>query len=174
MLRIVANNHKDWVRLVQSMGGKEYSEDIVQEMYIKLNKYASPEKYIRNGKPNKGYIYFTLKSILYTYFKEKKKITKMPETCLNNIECTYEEVKISAEQRLSEKIEAEIKTWHWYDQAIFNWYRNEGISFRKMSAITKISWVALFGTVKRCKNRLRKSVGDDYLDYINKDYELIK
>jgi len=98
----------------------------------------------------------------------------MPETCLNNIECIYEEVKISADQRLSEKIEAEIKTWHWYDQAIFNWYRNEGISFRKMSAITKISWVALFGTVKRCKKRLREAVGDDYLDYINKDYELIK
>ena len=174
MLRLVAKHHKDWVRLVQSMGGKEYSEDIVQEMYIKLNKYVPSYKYIRDGKVNKSYIYLTLRSILYTYFKEKKKITKMSESCLLDIECEYEEVKISADQRLSEKIEAEIKTWHWYDQAIFNWYRNEGISFRKMSAITNISWVALFGTVKRCKLRLKEAVGDDYLDYINKDYELIK
>ena len=43
-LKIVAKDHKEWVKLVQSFGEDFFSEDIVQESYIRLYKYCKPEK----------------------------------------------------------------------------------------------------------------------------------
>ena len=32
----LAKYHTEWLRMVKSMGGDDFSEDIVQEMYIKI------------------------------------------------------------------------------------------------------------------------------------------
>jgi hypothetical protein len=32
---------------------------------------------------------------------------------------------------------------------------------------------SIFHTLKKCKDRLKESVGEDYEDFINKDFELI-
>ena len=48
-LEIVARQHKEWILMAQKMGAKSYSEDVVQEAYIKLHLYAKPEKIIKKG-----------------------------------------------------------------------------------------------------------------------------
>ena len=49
-LKEVAKFHADYLRIVQSYGEDFYAEDIVQEMYIRLHKYADREKVIqKNG-----------------------------------------------------------------------------------------------------------------------------
>ena len=48
-LELVAAQHKDWVAIINSFGEYRYAEDIVQEMYFVLIKYASEEKVIRNS-----------------------------------------------------------------------------------------------------------------------------
>ena len=45
-LEVVAKQHKEWIRIVNSFGEYDYAEDIVQEMYIVLHKYADPNKII--------------------------------------------------------------------------------------------------------------------------------
>ena len=60
----VAEKHTYWIKLVQKFGAGNYSEDIVQEMYLKINKYADEKKTIVNGKVNSRYIYLVLYSIL--------------------------------------------------------------------------------------------------------------
>ena len=48
-LKEVAKHHKEWIKTVTALGGGSYSEDIVQEMYIKLYKYADANKIIKEG-----------------------------------------------------------------------------------------------------------------------------
>ena len=74
---------------------------------------------------------------------------------------------------LIHKIDSEVETWHWYDQMLFNLYRESGKSIRKLSEETRISTSSIFQTLKYCKNEIRINVGEDYEDYINEDYEMI-
>ena len=70
-LKEIADSHSQWVKTVQGIGGDLYSEDIVQEMYLKLHKSVqkrgSHTFLFKDGKLQKGYVFFTLRSILYTY-----------------------------------------------------------------------------------------------------------
>ena len=72
---------------------------------------------------------------------------------------------------LIKKIDSEVETWHWYDQMLFNLYRESGKSIRKLSEETRISTSSIFQTLKYCKNEIRINVGEDYEDYVNEDYE---
>lgn len=174
MLESVAKHHKEWVVVVNRFGGGHYSEDIVQEMYIKLYKYSSKEKCMSKGIVNKYYIFKTLKSIVNTYFKEKKRVTKVSESCLYNVEQKCDDENQLAHKLIGIKIEDEIESWHWYDKDIFNLYRNEKISYRKIQLKTKIHWTSIYRTINRCKAKLKANIGEDYSDFINEDYELIK
>ena len=70
----VAEHHKEWIKVIQSFGEYEVAEDLVQETYIALWKYASAEKIIDiNGKVRKGYVYFTLRSLYFQYYNKKTK-----------------------------------------------------------------------------------------------------
>lgn len=174
MLDRVAEFHGEWITVVKQLGGNGYSEDIVQEMYLKITKYSTREKIFTNNELNKGYIYFTLKSILYTYFKQRSLVTKVGESYLHDIESDDNNEELTAKQLLSNKVEKEINSWHWYDREIFNMYRNENISFRKIQERTKIHWTSIYRVVKNCKEKLKDKLGEDYTDFLNKDYELIK
>ena len=72
-----------------------------------------------------------------------------------------------------EKIEAETMNWHWYDRMLFDTYLKDGRSMRKLSEETGISVTSVFTTLRNCKERIRLNCGEDYTDYLNKDYELI-
>ncbi len=39
---------------------------------------------------------------------------------------------------------------------------------------TGISFKSVWATLKECKESLKKEVGEEYQDYLNQDYELIK
>ena len=56
-LEVVAKHHNKWIKIVNSFGEYNYASDIVQEMYIALYKYTTPEKIIHNGKLSEGYIF---------------------------------------------------------------------------------------------------------------------
>ena len=75
---------------------------------------------------------------------------------------------------LMNKVEQEMESWHWYDKLLFETYIKDGRSMRGLSSDTQISLTSIFTTLRNCKNRIRENVGEDFLDYINKDYELIK
>lgn len=73
----VAERHKEWIAIVKSFGEYDYCEDLVQEMYLTIYKYANEDKVIRNGVVSRGYLYFTLRSLYYQYYNSKRKITKV-------------------------------------------------------------------------------------------------
>tara|TARA_R110000796_G_scaffold76883_2_gene171751 strand:+ start:1102 stop:1689 length:588 start_codon:yes stop_codon:yes gene_type:complete len=183
-LKEVAKHHKEWIKTVTALGGGSYSEDIVQEMYIKLYKYADANKIIKEGILQKGYVFFALKSILYTLAKEKSLILK------ENIDNHHlpDDTNHDEEQaffRFNEKINTYLKTLesksktennerYWYDGKMFQMYKDSDLSMRKLAKLSGISFVSIFHTLKNVKKDLRKNFQEDWDDYLNGDYDKIR
>ena len=162
-LKEVAKFHADYLRIVQSYGEDFYAEDIVQEMYIRLHKYADREKVIqKNGTLNRAYIHFTLRNIFKDLTKERNKHQMVNIEERKDIGVTYDYIS---------KEEAE--TWHWYDEMLFKHYFDSGMSMRELADETRISTSSIFQTIKYCKGKLKENLNEDYEDYKNEDYELI-
>ena len=171
-LKYVAKYHNEWVNLVRSWGGEEYSEDIVQEMYLKLLKYTTKKRIVKKGEVNKSYVWFTLRSVFLESIKQKNTIQKVS---INGLEVEYEcelEEMIGYSNMFA-RIDEEINSWHWYDTLLFELYKDSGKSMRQISKDTNISVSSIFETLKACKRRIKENTQEDYQDYKNKDYEKI-
>lgn len=173
-LSIVAQRHKEWVSIVKSFGEYDYAEDIVQECYLTLHKYADESKVIRNGVVSRGYLYFTLRSLYYQYYNSKRKIDKVS---LDDDQIT---IQIPNDSQMDEQIafnkictmiDDHIDTWRWYEKKLFTLYRDTELSIRGIAKETNISWVSIFNTLKHAKNELNDKFKEDWEDYINKDYD---
>jgi DNA-directed RNA polymerase specialized sigma subunit len=83
------------------------------------------------------------------------------------------EAEQMATSNIEQMIEDEIESWHWYDAMLFRLYKDSNLSMRQIADKTNISLTSIFHTLKKCKDRLKENVGEDYEDFINKDFELI-
>ena len=170
----VAEHHKEWVKVVQSFGEYDYAQDIVQETYIALWKYASAEKILDDkGEVRKGYVYFTLRSLYFQYYNKKIKITKVPfDGCWELFDdSNIEEHK--AYNDICLMIDEEIDNWHWYDKKLFKLYRDTDMSMRDIASETNISLISIFHSIKNYKEILKTKFQKDYQDYITNDYNNI-
>jgi len=191
--------HKEWVQIVTNLGGGSYSEDIVMEAYIKLDKYNCEHKVINNGKVSKGYMFFVLRSIFITYIKQSNKVRKINIDAVVKLNYSKESssyngnikelkekfgeihekgisediIREKAYGRICDKIDKELESWHWYDKKIFELYRDTPLSIRGLAKETDISFVNIFHTLKKGKNIINKKFAEDYQDFKNEDYDLI-
>lgn len=175
-LEIVAKQHKEWVKIVQSFGEYNYAEDIVQESYLVLNKYANEEKVIKDGLVSRGYIYFTLRSTYYLYLKSKNRIKKVSIDDENTYIQIPDSTKMDEQvafHKLCTMIDEITEEWHWYDKKLFKIYRDTDLSIRKIAKETNISWVSIFNTLKNAKQEIKYKLKEDYEDFKNQDYERI-
>jgi len=176
-LELVAKQHKTWIKIINSFGEYDMAEDIVQEAYIVLYKYASEEKLIKNGVVNRGYMFFTLRSLYFQYYNSKRKITKISlddedvDVQIPEIDKMNKEI---AHGNFTALIDEHINNWHWYDAKLFKLYRDTDMSIRKIAKETKISWVSIFNTIKNCKQELKEIFEQDYSNLKKENYESIK
>lgn len=174
-LNEVSKYHNEYIKIVQKFGETFLAEDIVQEAYIRMIKYCNPDNIISNGKVNKSYVYFVIRNIYIDYLKERNKVQIIDIESLSNLTADEEEeMKHDAYLNILNKIQEESESWHWYDKRLFEVYRDSGKSIRQLSSETNISVKSIFQTLKHCKQRIQQNVGEDYQDYKNKEYELIK
>lgn len=175
-LEKVARRHKEWVKIVESFGERNYAEDIVQEAYIVLSKYANEKKVIKDEVVSRGYLYFTLRTTYYLYLKSKKRIQKV------SLDDEEQYIQISDDSQMDEQvafhklctmIDNITDDWHWYDKKLFKLYRDTDLSIRKLAEETNISWVSIFNTLKNAKQEIRDKLKEDFEDYKNEDYERI-
>ena len=162
----VAKHHKEWVEVIYKLGETEYAEDIVQESYMALIKYADEKKLIdENGKVRKGYMFFTLRSLYYQFYNKKKKVNKVSFD---------EQWEIFDDSNLDEHeayndiclmIDKELETWHWYDRKLFKLYRDSNMSMRDIAKETNISLISIFHSIKNYKEILNSKFEQDYKDY---------
>lgn len=172
----VAERHKEWIKIVNSFGEYDLAEDIVQESYIILYKYANEKKIIKDDIVSRGYMFFTLRTTWLQYLNTKNKIQKVR---LDDDE-NYIQIQDYSEMdeqigynHLSLKINKHIEQWRWYDKTLFKLYSDTDMSIRKIAKETNISWVSIFNTLKKCKNELKELFKEDYEDFKNEDYDKI-
>ena len=71
----LTKRHKDWINIVKSFGLKDYAEDLVQEMYIRVIKYIDDGKDISyKGDINYIYVYQCLRHMTLNLQIKKAKI----------------------------------------------------------------------------------------------------
>ena len=77
-LQKIYKHHKEFVRTAKKLYGnndsiKNYAEDYIQEVYLKLSKYEDlHDKVIKpDGTVSKGYIFFCLRSVIVNDLKKK-------------------------------------------------------------------------------------------------------
>ena len=143
MIQTLFKYHSEWLRISKAFGNGDESEDVVQEMYLKLH---NNNKVIENGKINKGYIYLTIKSITIDKYRTKEDTVQINEQITSIEETPYSD---------------EIDTFfaenecYWYDKEIFYLYLLHN-SYRKIQKLTGINYAAIKRSVCHVKKNLKK------------------
>lgn len=136
MLSKLYKNHNKWLNIVKKLGGGDYSEDIVQEMYLKLSKIELKEQTIDT------FVYYVLRNMTFDLHRKKSNIFKVDlEDCVF-LEYLEDQGKEELET-IYERIDDEVENWHWYDKMLWQLY-TEDRTMRELAKDTKISLSSIF------------------------------
>ena len=153
LLEKLAKKHNDWIKIVRSFGcDKMTSEDLVQDMYIKIHYYC--EKHDRSILYNKTEInyYFVFKALRTIWLNHVKDQNKIVDREVHDfqIQCNSNSAK-----EIQESIEEKLSTLYWYDRKIFELVYKDGISMLQISNKTGIDYCSIKRTIKKVKKLLK-------------------
>ncbi len=150
---LIAKKHKTWIEIVTSFGcPAETSEDIVQEMYIKIHKKLNKGLDIMyKDEVNYYYIFKTLRTLFYDLKRKEKNIT------IINIEDVDIDKSISDidYDKAYAIIKNELDNMFWYDRKVFE-IINSGESIAEFSRKSYIQYYSLYNTYNKVKDKLKK------------------
>jgi len=151
---LVAKKHKEWIKIVISFGcDKEIAEDIVQEMYIKIQLKLDKGLDIMYGKEiNYYYIFKTLKSLFYDLKRKGKNITIV--NIEDNINDFNTEMDINYDSEYK-KITDSLSEMYWYNRKVFE-IINGGEKIAELSRKSGIPYYSLYNTYNKVKSKLKK------------------
>lgn len=179
MLEVLAKKHDLWVKMVLGMGAsKDVAEDIVQSMYLRIDKYVKDEKKIlyKDDDVNRFFVYVTLKNMFLSYKKSKYLFYEIREDEYQTDKLLYSDFNQDMEEafiRFIRKIDTEMSTWHNYDKILSEKYLKSDYSLRDISKGTGISLSSIFNSMRNNKKILREKFSEDWEDFKNGDYNLI-
>lgn len=187
MLEDIAREHKLWIKYCLNFGVPHHlAEDLVQEMYLRINRLVKDETKIyykgEMGKVNHFFIWTTLKNMWITLVKQQQRNPYKGFTdvefdeswSMTHLDSVENREELLAIDRLIDKIYAEVANWkHWYDRELFRVYFGSHIGLRQLSRDTKISLSSLHNSIKKYKNTLREEFREDWEDFLNNEFDLI-
>ena len=160
VLNILAQHQKKWEAMANKLlyQNTELNPiDIVQDMYVKVfddltNNELQIENLIVNNKPHFGIVKTILKRIIQVKSKNKNKKVRLTNS--------HKQIADSQEQQedIDKKIDEVLNTMYWFDRKLFNLYRKEFHSIRKLSKATKISHATVHKTIAKCKQELKNKI----------------
>jgi len=176
-LELLARKHKDWIYLVKSLGcNHEYAEDIVQESYIKMDKYLSRGLDIAfNGNDvNTWFFYTTLRSVYVDYMRKKTVSNSsvwFDESYIfkNGDYFDYQDEFDDDDSELLELIEdifKEVNSWDFYHKNMFIAYFTTDSSLRQISKKAKIGTSSLYNSTKKYKEIIKSKFQESYDNYV--------
>jgi len=162
-LILIAKKQKTWVEVVITFGcTKETAEDLVQEMYIKIQKLL--EKGVTNDimyydEINYYYIFKTLKSLFIDFKRKGKNIEKFSldeplNESINNY-YKYNVCDIINYDEEYKKIKSSLSRMYWYDRKVYE-IIEEGETLAELSRQSKIQYYSLYNTYNKVKKKLKK------------------
>jgi len=150
-MRLLFEKHSDWIRIVNSFGeDPAISEDLVQEMYIKIQLKLEKGLDISYGDEiNYYYIFKTLRTLFLDLKRKGKNIKRVSADNIKSIDDT-----IDYEKKYN-LVKEELKKMYWYDRKIFELI-NSGESIASLSRKTGIQYYSLYNTYNKVKNKLKQ------------------
>ena len=149
-MRLLFEKHSDWIRIVNSFGeDPAISEDLVQEMYIKIQLKLEKGLDISYGDEiNYYYIFKTLRTLFLDLKRKGKNIKRVSADNIKSIDDT-----IDYEKKYN-LVKEELKKMYWYDRKIFELIKS-GESIASLSRKTGIQYYSLYNTYNKVKNKLK-------------------
>jgi len=182
LLHKLAEHHNYWVSYLRKKGcPSDMAEDIVQEMYIKLDRtLKQPERiYYDGGKISFNFVQFCLfnlyrDSLRLNSYKKKDYIDDKEDNNVENIARIGSDLsKKEGLERLMLKINKEISTWNSNYDKILIGLLFDGYKQRQIARETGISLNSIHNSVRHYKSILINKFGEDVEDFFNEDYDKI-
>lgn len=159
-------------------------EDVVQELYLRLNKYVGDESriyYKDTGQINRFYVWVTLRNMWISIEQMKKRSPLSYNYDIADLNVDYKEELIvdsydkdymEALDKIVDLVDKEVDSWdHWYDQKLWNILFKNDISMRQLSRETTISLTSIFNSMKKYKEKVRNAIDEDWQDFINVNWD---
>ena len=175
VLDLLVQKHKEWVKMAHSFGAGQYAEDVVQEMYIRLNRYVDkPERIMYKNEPNKLFVWVTLRNMVRNLQNKKDLMVYSGDMVEHDQELEEYDIETALGfERLIDKIWEVADDMHWYDRKMFEIYHTTDMSMRDIEKETTISLYSIFDTLKKARNYVTEQLGEDWEDYCNGEAERI-
>lgn len=154
MLSKIFQKHRIWIDIVSSFGcNKDTAEDIVQEMYIKIQKNLNNGLDINydNDDYNYFYIFKTLKSM---FLDLRRKESKVFIFNIDDQPSYYNHINDVNYEEAYNKVLKELDKLYWYDKKVYQLLEgNESVA--KLSRKTNIPYHSLYNTYRKVLERLK-------------------
>jgi len=184
-LEKIAKNHDLWLKMIMNMGcNPSVAEDIIQEMYLKLDKLIKQGKNVMydDASANRFYIYLTLKSMFIDYKRAKGRYTFFE--IMENDEASNTDESASfysgvdteeqeAFTKIYDKILNEINSWDFYNKNLCIAYFTTGMSLDKLTKELGIGRSSIYNSIRNHREIIRDKFQEDVEDFYNKDYDKI-
>lgn len=158
----LAKSHERFVKSAQFMlgaGNSMLAEDVVQECYLKILMMLrkNPDKRV-----NENYMITTIKFFIMDDHKKKTDPMKYALPIKDIAQEDEDQKEKPNPEQVMKDIDEVVETFYHFDKLLFNAYRYEFRSIRKLSKATNIGHVQVFKTVKRCKEEIRSKLKFKY------------
>jgi DNA-directed RNA polymerase specialized sigma24 family protein len=187
-IELLSKHHSEYIEMAKAIAGnhvnvKNYAEDYVQLAYMRLMRYDDLyDKVISaKGKVQKGYVFFVLRSIIINDIKKKSNLNFNYigdqydfEEVFMHVDTPREKRKVALERLESLMLEKLKQHVHWFDYELFNTYLTSGKSFKAIAAESGIGLRTIYLSIKKSKLIIAEHLHEDYLDFINGDFDLIQ
>ena len=160
VLEKLFKKHKDWCAIVASFGcDRDYIEDVVQDMYLKIGKLVEKGTDISYGEDdiNHWYVYKTLTSIYLDYVRRNKRIARFDFDLYDS----HDSVQVNYAKYYN-LIETALNELYWYDKQVYS-IIDSGVSVRQLSKDTNIAYHSLYNTYRKVKKHLRSKINPSEL-----------
>jgi len=184
MLEKLAVHHTLWLKMLSNLGCEyELSQDLVQDMYLRLNRLVKDEKTIMYGDDvNKSFVYRVLFNMYSTTMKKDSKYNFV-DAADQHLSPT-EDYNIDEDkffEGLLNNIKDHVEKWDMYDKALFNLYfgviinkNNKSIdtprSLRSVAKKCNLGLSSIHQQIKKYKENISEEFYEEIQDYFNKDF----
>ena len=158
-IEAIFKKHNDWVDIVQTFGcNKETAEDLVQEMYVKIQLKINNGLDISFGDEdiNHIYVFKTLRTLFLDLKRKEKNIYFESDEVLDEVESDF---SLNNFDKVYDQVKGELKKMYWYDRKIFDLIDN-GKSIAELSRDTNISYYSLYNTYRKVIEKLKQNLWD--------------
>ena len=176
MLEKLAKHHDLWIKMLVNLGcNVEDAKDLVQDMYLRLNRLVKdPNKMMYGDDVNRYYVWTTLRNMYFSKLKRDR--ASIFYELWDSDEGESSEYNMSEDEaftKITEQVDDITSNWTIYDKKLFELYFIKGLSLRAIAKGSKIGLTSIHTSILNYKQILRDTLSEDLIDYFNQEFDKI-